>query len=1215
MKRIVPIFFTFAIFILSFYFSSKQVTVPEKQVINEEEHSGALQALNFWTASRAYPFNDIPSDKYYKAFAYSKRRFKEISRSPFTDYEWQFLGPVNLSGRTIALALNPVNGNTIYAGSASGGLWRSYTGAVGGNWERVTTGFPVLGVNAIAIDPADTNTIYIGTGEVYDYYASIGGTVKRVTRGSYGIGILKTSDNGATWTKCLDWAYNEQHGVQVIKINPLNPNTVWAGTTEGAMKSTDAGITWNNTIGLPIMDLLIHPTDTDKVMITCGDLSFSNGSLLTVDGGANWNGMILPNYTGKAMLGACANTPNTIYASIADDTSGVCSLWRSLDFGLSWSQVCDQNSVNIMGVQGWYSHYVAVHPNDPNTFVYGGVNMMKSTNGGTSFTSVSGTYSDHHTYAIHPINPNILYDANDDGVYRSTNFGTSFSYVGSGLNTGQFYNGFSNSQSDSLISIGQVQDHIPGYKYTGSAYWSRSARDEVGWTAINPSNDNIMFAVSRGGISIGRSTDRGISFPNVISFGYYQAWLSPIAVSQSDPNVVYMGRDKIFKSTTNGESGSWSAMNNGFVLDGNPSLSLAIAPSNSDYVYVGTAPLLYTAHIFRTTNGGNSWQNITGSLPDLYPNDIAVDPVNANIVYVAFGGFLSDHFYKSTNGGGSWSDISTTLPDVPGTAVMVDPLNSNNVFVGNDVGVYISTNGGSSWNSFSDGLPEAVLISDLTYSASNRAIRVTTHGNGIFERKLPSTFPAVSVLAPNGGEIWYGVTEQTITWSSILTGLLKLEYSFDNGSSWNTIAQNIPSSPASYLWTTPPISSTQVRIRVSEMANPATNDMSDDTFTLYFSGTIVTTPQGWGLLSLPFKVNDPHTSILFPDAITSAFSFDGSYSATDSFSIGNGYWLKFPSSHDVIMRGDSIKIDTVNLSTGWNIIGSISTPVLTTSITTEPDSILISPFFGYDHGYLTTSTINPGKGYWIKSSSAGKLIFSTTSVAKLASSPNLDEMFNHITVKDANGNLQKLYFGNNLNSVNLNSYTLPPLPPQGVFDVRFASQRLIESPENVQVSNYQIDLHSISYPITLTWDMLQTDNSWLLNTTELHFSLNGSGTITLKKQSEAKELRLVFSQTEDNQPQQVRLLPNYPNPFNPTTTIRYEIPDVWTRRAVSSSSMNVQLKIFDMLGKEVATLVNEIKTPGEYTTEWNAQNNPSGVYMVQLSTEAITLSQKSLLMK
>ena len=135
----------------------------------EASASDVQAALDLWTTSRAYPKTDIPKDKYFRAYTDARNITNETQAFGSPPAPWTSIGPTNIAGRTIAIAFNPLNPNTIYAGSASGGLWRSRTGGLGGGWQRVVTGFPVLGVNAIAVHPADSNIIYIGTGELYRY--------------------------------------------------------------------------------------------------------------------------------------------------------------------------------------------------------------------------------------------------------------------------------------------------------------------------------------------------------------------------------------------------------------------------------------------------------------------------------------------------------------------------------------------------------------------------------------------------------------------------------------------------------------------------------------------------------------------------------------------------------------------------------------------------------------------------------------------------------------------------------------------------------------------------------------------------------------------------------------------------------------------------------------------------------------------------------------
>lgn len=753
--------------------------------------SGAMQALNDWTRARAYPLNDIPPDGYMKAYLASKSFVKNLSRSPLVSSTWEPIGPLDTDsrGRSISVAVNPVNPNTIYCGSASGGLWRSYQASTGGDWTRIYLGFPALGIGSITIDPLDTNTMYLGTGEVYRYGYAVGGLIVRTTRGSYGVGILKTTDGGTTWTKSLDWSYNQQRGVQQIRINPLNRNTLFAATTEGVYRSRDAGANW--TLVFPVMmatDVVINKKDTTQILAACGNFKSPDfGIQRSTDAGNSWSLTVggQSNYSGKAHLETYYSNTSTVYASVADSTTGVGGLWRSTDFGASWTLI---NASSIFGVQGWYSHFVAVKPTDSSKIVHAGLYAYKSNDGGAAFIASGGGYADNHYYAYEPGHPDILYIVNDNGIFRSTNFGDSFANIGNGMQTLQFYNGFSSSSSDSLLAMGQVQDHIPGYIYRGSTVWDRSAVDEVGWTGIDPTNDFVMYAAGRGGAagsSIAKSIDRGVSFFGSGSFGGYANWNSPFVISPSSTNVLYFGTTFIYKTTAAGSG--WLLTNGGLPLDGNPALSMAISSTSPDTVVAGMAPFVARAHIMLTTNGGISWANITGTLPDRYPMDLAINPKNSKVIYATFGGFGTGHVFKSTNLGTNWMDISGILPDAPTPAVLVDPIDTSVVFVGNDIGVYISTNSGGSWSSYSEGLPEAVIVADLSMNLSAHKLRIATHGNGVYERKVTLGVPPVNFdykafgfIAPtNGVQVLFGSAVSPITASFRNNGALAQSASFD----------------------------------------------------------------------------------------------------------------------------------------------------------------------------------------------------------------------------------------------------------------------------------------------------------------------------------------------------------------------------------------------------------------------------------------------------
>ena len=323
-------------------------------------------------------------------------------------------------------------------------------------------------------------------------------------------------------------------------------------------------------------DVIINPLDTNKIMASFGDLNSPlTGIYWTLNGGRYWSRAdAIPAFTGKARLEMYGANPNVVYASVADSTTGIGSLWRTDDFGGNWVELSDENNNPVFGEpgsgQGWYSHFVAVNPEDSTQIVQACVSSGKSTDGGRTFFSSSGGYSDNHNYAHHPTNPNVLYVVNDDGVYRSDDFGSSFVDVGYGMQTGQFYNGFSCSRTDSLLAMGQSQDHIPGYLYFGSSTWNRSVTDEVGWTAINQTDDHYAYAVDRFGEAIYGSNDRGASFYGLYSFDGSGAWNSPFVLSPANPNVLYFGDIHLHKSTDGGST--WFVTNGGAVLDGNPAL-------------------------------------------------------------------------------------------------------------------------------------------------------------------------------------------------------------------------------------------------------------------------------------------------------------------------------------------------------------------------------------------------------------------------------------------------------------------------------------------------------------------------------------------------------------------------------------------------------------------------------------------------------------------
>lgn len=739
--------------------SCQKTTDHSVQQQEESQISGAYQALNHFGLRTMYPNTEIPEEAFFEAWT-TQSRMPTAESNGRGNLPWESMGPVNRGGRTLTLEFNPLNPNTLWIGTASGGLWRSYTEGLGAEaWHYVETGFPVLGVSCIAFPPADSTTLYIGTGEVYNYQAAGTGAAYRATRGSYGMGILKSTDGGESWEQSLDWSYDQNRGIWAIKVDPSNTDIVYTATTHGVYKSTDAGENWELKLDAPMAnDLVIHPTNTNIIVAGVGNLgSPDRGIYRSTDGGDNWIKItqnIPSGFQGKIQLNYAPSDPDILYASIGNGfgfSDGATWLCRSTNFGATWTIV---NETDYSRWQGWFAHDVDVSAGDPDDLVMVGITAWRSTNGGQSIVEeASGgigdsnpdpgdnsprdqVHSDCHDVKFHPTDPDLVYVASDGGIHRSTDGGQTYQFANGGLQNCQFYNGFSSSLQNPDFCMGGLQDNGT-ISWNGDLTWTVINGGDGSWTGINPQNDDIFY-VSSQNLNVGRfDPENGYEFMDIPEVET-TAFIAPYVICPTDGNVLYAGNGTVAKTTDGGDF--WFATNNGQLLDnGNPVFGLEVA-SNPDVVYAATAPTTLfggsRGHMFVTTNGGDSWTDRTGNLPDRYPMDVTVDPSDEATAYVVFSGFGSGHVFKTTDYGENWTDISEGLPDIPTNAVIVDPLYPNNIYIGNDLGVYVSIDGGLNWVTYQSGLNSATMVFDLKISPSNRKLRAATHGNGAYQRDL-----------------------------------------------------------------------------------------------------------------------------------------------------------------------------------------------------------------------------------------------------------------------------------------------------------------------------------------------------------------------------------------------------------------------------------------------------------------------------------------------
>ena len=611
-----------------------------------------------------------------------------------------------------AIAVDPTDDNIVYAGTgevnSSGdsydgvGIIKTTNG--GASWFSLGLE-QTRHTGKIVIDPTNSNIMYAATmGTLY---------TPNSERGLY-----KSTNGGATWTKVL--FVNDSTGVVDVSINPQNPNILLAaawqrrrgpegrryvgGVGTGIYRTTNAGLSW---------------------------------TLLA-------NGLPAPAATvGRPAVAIAPSNPAVAYVAYADDPGNFLGSYKTTDGGDTWTRTNDANLSSLYSNFGWYFGKVFVNPTNENNVYIFGVSIAKTTNGGASWTTQSTTHADNHAMAFHPTDPNILYIGNDGGRSKSTNGGTSWTReTDQDLFISQFYAGYIDYLNPAR-SIGGMQDNGTPRTQTGNRNdWVSINGGDGFYAVIDYSNSNYQYAESQYG-AIRRTTNNwssSASGTGGMGAGDRYNWSTPIVIDPNNPQVLYAGTQYLYKTTN--RAVSWTAISpdltNGLVPGFSAYATITtidVATTDSNVVMVGTDD----ANVWVTTNGGANWIDINAGLPNRWITRVCFDPTNHTIAYVTLSGFRLDsplpHIFRTTNLGATWQNISGNLPEAPINVVLVDPLYPNRLYIGTDVGCYFTTNTGATWSLMGTGLPN-VAVSDMKLHAPTRIARAFTHGRSMWEINL-----------------------------------------------------------------------------------------------------------------------------------------------------------------------------------------------------------------------------------------------------------------------------------------------------------------------------------------------------------------------------------------------------------------------------------------------------------------------------------------------
>ncbi len=358
---------------------------------------------------------------------------------------------------------------------------------------------------------------------------------------------------------------------------------------------------------------------------------------------------------------------------------------------------------------------------------------------------------------------------------------------------------------------------------------------------------------------------------------------------------------------------------------------------------------------------------------------------------------------------------------------------------------------------------------------------------------------------------------------------------------------------------------------------------------------------GWNMVSIPGLLPTNQNVLTWwpgKDPAAGVFKFQGGYQAVTVASPGTGYWMKNVGAQ-TYNTGDEWPAGGINLvahdpipgTLGWNLFGGYEQSVATAGLTTTPPGLITGSVYKYSGGYVAATTLDPGFGYWVKLTAAGSINIPPAGPMKAVTGPST-EGFGKITITD---NIQQSYtLFTTKGETDLSQFDLPPYPPQGMFDVRYSSQRYAE---RLSSAPQAIEMTGVQYPVKVKADGVgiilsdETGKELARLKTGEEITVNSAGKL--------------FA-AENVIPSVYALEQNYPNPFNPSTTIQFSIPE---------DVQNVKLIIYSALGEKVAELVNTGLQAGVYKYNWNAGNVSSGMYIYQVVTEKFVQTKKMVLLK
>ncbi len=672
--------------------------------------------------------------------------------SPLPNIRIEDWGPGNFGGRLRGILINPNDTDEMLVGSVAGGVFKSTD--AGATWTPVDDFLPSLSVGSMLVDPDDSDTVFVGTGEGF-FNADA----------AQGLGILISDDFGDTFTTLA--------GTDNSNFFYVNRLARIPGTTK-LLAATRAGI-WGTDDFTAVTPVWTERTGTTN--LATGDRGFTDLKLDTStttpsarlyswrftdnanpalrrlwrssDDGATWTqlgaGEGLPDCatgTGCRRAEIGVGTDGVVYLSVSSTTDATRGLWRSPAGGGAFAQTA--SAVAFIERQGWYDLIMGVKPGDSNTVYVGAVDMFKSTNAGGVITKKTfwnpgvGQYpndyvhADLHVVAFDPTNPNTVFIGCDGGIFKSTDDGENFTQLNNDLRVAQYYGIAAHPDGEHVI--GGTQDNGSHLFFGDKALWLQWFGGDGGFSSWDQQQTQFIYgATPQGGLfgsGDGGSTASDLTLPSTTG----AAFITPFTLDINNGNRMIVGTNRVFYSANTRSLGAATFVDQSGVL-GSTVSAATISRHNGSVAFVGTA----TGRIFRTTTLGTptTWTQINDvAMQGFDVTWIEVDPHDptGNTVYATIADYGPDRVWKSTNGGTSWTSIHDTLPDIPMFTVVVDPLDSDRLWLGSELGLWTTDGNDTSsfdWQQYDYGTAWTRVM-QLVW-ATDDILWTGTHGRGIYK--------------------------------------------------------------------------------------------------------------------------------------------------------------------------------------------------------------------------------------------------------------------------------------------------------------------------------------------------------------------------------------------------------------------------------------------------------------------------------------------------